>query len=36
MTSHTEAIDARDIANLGQIRDLFAHADPCPATWPSG
>ena len=30
MTSHTEAIDARDIANLGQIRDLFAHADPVP------
>ena len=31
MTSHTEAIDARDIANLGQIRDLFAHADPVPS-----
>jgi hypothetical protein len=31
MTSHTEAIDARDIANLGQLRDLFAHADPVPS-----
>ncbi len=31
MTSHTEAIDARDIANLGQVRDLFAHADPVPS-----
>ena len=31
MTSHTEAIDARDIANLSQIRDLFAHADPVPS-----
>jgi hypothetical protein len=30
MTSHTDAIDARDIANLDQIRDLFAHADPVP------
>jgi len=31
MTSHTEAIDARDIANLDQLRDLFAHADPVPS-----
>ena len=31
MTSHTEAIDARDLANLGQLRDLFAHADPVPS-----
>jgi hypothetical protein len=31
MTSHTEAIDARDIANLGHLRDLFAHADPVPS-----
>ena len=31
MTSHTDAIDARDIANLGQVRDLFAHADPVPS-----
>jgi len=31
MTSHTEAIDAADIANLGQLRDLFAHADPVPS-----
>ena|SRR5690348_9690378 len=30
MTSHTDAIDARDIANLGYVRDLFAHADPAP------
>lgn len=31
MTSHTDAIDARDIANLGHVRDLFAHADPVPS-----
>lgn len=31
MTSHTDAIDARDLANLGQVRDLFAHADPVPS-----
>ena len=31
MTSHTEAIDARDITNLGHLRDLFAHADPVPS-----
>ena len=31
MTSHTDAIDARDIANLGYVRDLFGHADPVPS-----
>ena len=31
MTSHTDAIDARDIANLGHVRDLFGHADPVPS-----
>lgn len=31
MTSHTDAIDARDIANLGLVRDLFGHADPVPS-----
>jgi len=31
MTSHTDAIDARDIANLGDVRDLFGHADPVPS-----
>src|SRR5690349_20691521 len=31
MTSHTDAIDARDLANLGHVRDLFAHADPVPS-----
>src|SRR3954447_15907782 len=31
MTSHTDAIDARDIANLNQVRDLFRHADPVPS-----
>ncbi|MGO4596985.1 hypothetical protein [Terrabacter sp. 2RAF25] len=31
MTSHTDAIDARDIANLGHVHDLFAHADPVPS-----
>ena len=30
MTSHTDAIDAQDVATLGQVRDLFAHADPVP------
>jgi hypothetical protein len=30
MTSHTDAIDARDIANLHHVRDLFRHADPVP------
>lgn len=29
--SHTDAIDSRDLAILGQVRDLFAHADPVPA-----
>src|SRR3954462_5176713 len=31
MTSHTDAIDARDVANLGHVRDLFRHADPVPS-----
>ena len=31
MTSHTDAIDARDIANLSHVRDLFGHADPVPS-----
>ncbi|GAB3888408.1 carboxypeptidase-like regulatory domain-containing protein [Terrabacter terrigena] len=31
MTSHTDAIDARDLDNLGHVRDLFAHADPVPS-----
>ena len=31
MTSHTDAIDAQDLANLRAIRDLFDHADPVPA-----
>jgi hypothetical protein len=31
MTSHTDAIDAEDLANLAAVRDLFAHADPVPA-----
>lgn len=31
MTSHTDAIDARDIANLRHVRDLFGHADPEPS-----
>ena len=31
MTSHTDAIDARDITNLGHVRDLFGHADPVPS-----
>lgn len=30
MTSHTDAIDARDLVNLGHLRELFAHADPVP------
>lgn len=30
MTSHTDAIDARDLANLGQLRELYSHADPVP------
>jgi hypothetical protein len=29
--SHNDAIDERDLANLGLMRDLFAHADPVPA-----
>lgn len=31
MTSHADAIDDRDIANLAQVRDLFGHADPVPS-----
>ncbi|NUR81313.1 MAG: hypothetical protein HOQ21_12820 [Dermatophilaceae bacterium] len=31
MTSHTDAIDARDLTNLGHVRDLYAHADPVPS-----
>jgi hypothetical protein len=31
MSSHTDAIDAQDLANLRAVRDLFAHADPVPA-----
>lgn len=31
MTSHLDAIDARDIANLSHVRDLFGHADPVPS-----
>lgn len=30
MSSHKEAIDGRDLRNLGQVRGLFAHADPMP------
>lgn len=30
MTSHTDAIDLRDEANLARVRELFAHADPVP------
>ncbi|HET8594889.1 MAG TPA: carboxypeptidase regulatory-like domain-containing protein [Intrasporangium sp.] len=29
--SHNDAIDERDLANLGHLRDLYAHADPVPA-----
>lgn len=31
MTSHSEAVDDRDLSNLQAVRDLFAHADPVPA-----
>ncbi|MCU1537509.1 MAG: hypothetical protein JWP82_1860 [Humibacillus sp.] len=31
MTSHTDAVDAVDLANLTHVRDLFAHADPVPS-----
>ena len=31
MTSHTDAIDADDVATLGQVRELFSHADPVPS-----
>lgn len=30
MSSHHEAIDERDLANLAQLRALYAHADPMP------
>lgn len=30
MSSPSEAIDARDLANARAVRDLFAHADPVP------
>ncbi|MER7072801.1 hypothetical protein [Terrabacter sp. NPDC000476] len=30
MSSHTDALDDRDLANLAHVRDLFAHADPVP------
>ncbi len=29
--SHNDAIDERDLVNLRQLRDLYAHADPVPA-----
>jgi len=31
MTSHTDAIDGTDLANLRQVRDLFSHTDPVPS-----
>jgi hypothetical protein len=31
MTSHTDAVDSVDLANLGHVRDLFSHADPVPS-----
>ncbi|MDN5765946.1 MAG: hypothetical protein L0H96_09975 [Humibacillus sp.] len=31
MSSHSEAIDERDVVNLRSVRDLFAHADPVPS-----
>lgn len=30
VTSHTDAIDVRDLENLGHLRELFSHADPVP------
>lgn len=30
MTSHTDAVDARDLANLDRLRELYSHADPVP------
>ena len=30
MSSHKDAVDERDLANLWQVRELFAHADPVP------
>lgn len=31
MTSHSDAVDTRDLSNLQAVHDLFAHADPVPA-----
>lgn len=31
MSSHGDAIDAVDLTNLRQLRDLWSHADPVPA-----
>lgn len=31
MSSHTDAIDERDLSTLGSVRDLFSRADPVPA-----
>lgn len=31
MSSHSDAVDARDLSNLQAVRSLFAHADPVPA-----
>jgi hypothetical protein len=31
MTSHTDAIDERDVANLAATRDLYSRADPMPS-----
>jgi hypothetical protein len=31
MTSHAEAIDARDVSNLQAVRDLYSRADPIPS-----
>ncbi len=31
MTSHTEPIDRRDLANLAAVRDLYSRADPMPS-----
>jgi hypothetical protein len=30
MSSHKDAIDGQDLRHLGQLRGLFAHADPMP------
>ena len=34
MTAHTDPIDDRDAAVLGQVRDLFERSDPMPADLP--